>query len=43
MMYADGASTPRPTARTDVRVLWTAASTPSNAIAGDIWLNGPDS
>jgi hypothetical protein len=42
VMFADGASTPRPTARTDIRVLWTASSAPSNAIAGDVWLNGPD-
>jgi len=43
IMFADGASTPRPTARTDIRVFWTAASAPSNAIVGDVWLNGPDS
>lgn len=42
VMFADGAGTPRPTSRTDIRVLWTASSAPSNAIAGDVWLNGPD-
>jgi hypothetical protein len=42
VMFSDGASTPRPTSRTDVRVLWTASSAPSNAISGDPWLNGPD-
>jgi hypothetical protein len=41
--YADGAGVPRPTARTDMRVFWTAASTPTNGISGDIWFNGPDS
>lgn len=42
VMFADGASTPRPTSRTDIRVLWTASSAPTNAISGDVWLNGPD-
>lgn len=42
VMFASGASTPRPTSRTDVMVLWLAASAPTNAVAGDVWLNGPD-
>lgn len=43
VMKASGASTPRPTTRTDICVLWTAESAPSNATIGDVWLNGPDS
>jgi hypothetical protein len=43
IVATDGSSTPRPTARTDITVLWTASSAPTNAIAGDLWANGPDS
>lgn len=42
VMFSDGASTPRPTSRGDIRVLWTASSAPSNALDGDPWLDGPD-
>lgn len=43
VMFANGASTPRPTARTDILVLWMASSAPTNSLSGDVWLNGPDS
>ena len=43
VLFAQGAATPRPTARTDVLVLWKASSVPTNMISGDVWLNGPDS
>lgn len=43
VLFAQGAATPRPTARTDVMVLWKASSMPANMIPGDVWLNGPDS
>jgi hypothetical protein len=43
VISVEGASTPRPTARTDIIVFWKAASVPTNSITGDVWLNGPDS
>lgn len=43
VLFAQGSATPRPTARTDVMVLWKASSMPVNMIPGDVWLNGPDS
>jgi hypothetical protein len=42
VMFADGVSTARPTARGDIMVIWTASSQPTNALNGvDLWLNIP--
>jgi hypothetical protein len=44
VLKTDGAATPRPSARADLTVLWTASSAPSNAVDDvDLWLDGPDS
>ena len=40
VVFATGAATARPTARTDLRCFWSADTAPVNAINGDVWLNG---
>ena len=42
VMFGDGSTSARPTARTDIRVYWTASALPTNVIANDVWDNVPD-